>query len=1161
MRIPRLHTAFALLPLLVLSCSDGSPTGPDAVVSTPPTVQIEPLDIGVIVGENLLLGAQLVYADGAVVPNAGPAIWSSANTGIAAITAAGRVTGIGAGETTVRAEIGGTFAEAAVAVSPAPIDSLTLTPAGDSVAVGDAVTFEAQAHGPGGSEAGDVVFEWSVADTLIASIDTSGTVTGEAAGTTELVVRAGTLERQAMLLVYEPGASDIALSAQTLALESGQAAAITAVVTTEVGEVLPAPVSWTSGDTTVATVAEDGIVTGQAAGTTWVEATVEDVTARADVSVTFGVATSVSVEPVGAGLLVGAELQLTGTEENAHGALRANDASLAWATDQAAIAVVSASGLVTAESPGQAKISVLSADGPGATATIDVTGVPASVDIVGAPTALEAGVQAALSATVRDAVGTVLDSDVTWTSSAATVLDVGAEGAIDALAAGTADIVATVQGVADTVSIDVVWGAPASIDGLPASITLGIGESRQFDATVRNAQGVTIPDTDVVYSSDAPSVASVSAAGLVTAQAEGQALVMAQAGTAATGVPVTVSNPPLALFGAVPNDLIAGSEVTLTGTGFGADVGALAVTVGGVAATVLEASGTSLRIQVAPAFQYECAATGFVPIHVVRGAEEGQINRPLQVAERLALEPGEDVRYLSAPAIPCIELADASGDYAVAVVHGSTNANAAAGYRLVGELGTTFEAGPAYEPAPLMSVRSAPAMAPEPPPPGAEDHTRLLEQNRELARHFTPRSSAAAAGVIVNALSVQVGDVVPLRFPQWTSLCQYTPVNARVLHVGTRSVVLENTANESAGMFDAEYAAIGEMFDDRTYALVRDNFADPLAMDAQLDGDGKVWMLYTDGFSGSLAGFVTTADMLNRSSCPSSDGMEIYYGRAINSDQYNPTRWFGERHGLTAHEVKHLASYVARLPNNWPLETSWLEEGTAQIAAEALGQSLYGYGPDTNSAYADGFICEREGPAYCEYTHRPTMWLWSWLRVYLGGTEARSPIGNPNGDNSFYGSSWFFLRWMADQHAVGGQAAYFSSLTQSSRTGLDNLLAASDGSSARALFAGFAAAIAADDLDGFIAAPGSDAELTSWNWRDILTSMGGTEWPASTATHFGNFAVDGPDIHGASASYIYLSEDPIALVPTAGRPQLIRLQGSGGGIPASTLGLVIVRLP
>ena len=82
--------------------------------------------------------------------------------------------------------------------------------------------------------------------------------------------------------------------------------------------------------------------------------------------------------------------------------------------------------------------------------------------------------------------------------------------------------------------------APSAIEATisvtyPAGSTIFIGNQVQFEATVTLGDGSTQPAADATWSSDAPSVATVSPAGLVTAVAAGEATLSAEANPAGRG--------------------------------------------------------------------------------------------------------------------------------------------------------------------------------------------------------------------------------------------------------------------------------------------------------------------------------------------------------------------------------------------------------------------------------------------------------------------------------------------------------------------------------------------------------------------------------------------------------------------------------------------------
>src|SRR5207253_1587472 len=178
------------------------------------------------------------------------------------------------------------------------------------------------------------------------------------------------------------------------------------------------------------------------AGTYQVIATQSGGTLASTAAVTFSSVpvASVAVSPVATGLTVGATTQLTATPEDSSGTALTGRA-VTWATSNAAVATVSASGFVTGAPAGPATITA-TGEGLGGTSAVTVTNVPvASVTVSPAAAGLTVGATTQLTATPKDANGTALSGRVvTWATSNAAVATVSASGLGTGVAAGSATI-------------------------------------------------------------------------------------------------------------------------------------------------------------------------------------------------------------------------------------------------------------------------------------------------------------------------------------------------------------------------------------------------------------------------------------------------------------------------------------------------------------------------------------------------------------------------------------------------------------------------------------------------------------------------------------------------------------------------------------------------
>ena len=150
--------------------------------------------------------------------------------------------------------------------------------------------------------------------------------------------------------------------------------------------------------------------------------------------------TGVTLAPTTASLLVASTQQLTPTVAPAN----ATNKNVTYTTSNSAVATVSASGLITAVSAGNATITVTTQDkAKTATCTVTVTSGIAVTGVTLTPSAasLNVGATQQLTATVSPANATV--KTVTYSSSNNAVATVSASGLVTAVSAGSANITVT----------------------------------------------------------------------------------------------------------------------------------------------------------------------------------------------------------------------------------------------------------------------------------------------------------------------------------------------------------------------------------------------------------------------------------------------------------------------------------------------------------------------------------------------------------------------------------------------------------------------------------------------------------------------------------------------------------------------------------------------
>lgn len=261
---------------------------------------------------------------------------------------------------------------AACSSSTAPngaVGSVKVSPATDSVAVGNTITLQATVMGPGGQVvSGQRVF-WNTGNASVATVTEAGVVTGVAPGTVQIAASAGGSSGIANITVLPPPVASVSVSPPLDTIVLPGTAQLTATVfDAQHNPLTNRTITWSSNMPNVANVDANGLVTGVAAGSATITASSEGQSGTATIVVQPPVAASVQVSPGATTLVVGDSTTLTATVKDSSGAV-ISGAPVTWSSDNTAAATVSAAGVVKAVGAGGATITAKSGNASG-TATI-----------------------------------------------------------------------------------------------------------------------------------------------------------------------------------------------------------------------------------------------------------------------------------------------------------------------------------------------------------------------------------------------------------------------------------------------------------------------------------------------------------------------------------------------------------------------------------------------------------------------------------------------------------------------------------------------------------------------------------------------------------------------------------------------------------------------
>ncbi len=241
---------------------------------------------------------------------------------------------------------------------------------------------------------------------------------------------------------------------------------------------------------------------------------------------TSPVVVSIRLQPAAANLSTGETRQLTATLLDGSGH-EVTSRAVTWASAAQAVATVSQTGLVTAVGPGQALITS-SVDHATATAVITVSGRVASIEVTPSQATGDVFGTLQLTATVRDANGTVLLGwPVYWTSGDPSIVGISDDGLLTLASVGSANVFATSEGRIGSATITVIRLPVEAVSVSPSPVSIITNRVLQLNATVLGPSGKVLLGRPIAWSSSDPSVASVSGTGLVTSYRPGDATITA----------------------------------------------------------------------------------------------------------------------------------------------------------------------------------------------------------------------------------------------------------------------------------------------------------------------------------------------------------------------------------------------------------------------------------------------------------------------------------------------------------------------------------------------------------------------------------------------------------------------------------------------------------
>jgi uncharacterized protein YjdB len=424
------------------------------------SITVAPSGISIFKGDTMQFTATGTYSDGASLPLTGQVMWTTDTPAVATISAGGLASGLNAGSSTISAILGGVFGSTTLTVNPAALRSIHVTAARAGVPAGSSDQFTATGTFSDGTTA-DLTAQvtWSSGSTAVATISSAGLAHTLSAGTSSIGATLGAISDSAVLTVTPAALASINVTPADSSIAKGdtQQFHATAVFTDGSTQDMTGQVMWSLDTPAVAAISTSGLASAVSPGMAMVMAMMGDVMGMTSLTVTPAALRSIAITPTSPSLSKGQSRQLAATGTYSDGSTQDLTGQVSWMTSAAAVASVSASGLVHSSTVGTTTVTATLGILSGSTTLTVNAATLVSIAVAPATASLMAGSTAQFTAlgTFSDGSMRDLTHDVAWASSAGTVATISSTGLAHAVSGGPASITATLGDVRGTAAVTV----------------------------------------------------------------------------------------------------------------------------------------------------------------------------------------------------------------------------------------------------------------------------------------------------------------------------------------------------------------------------------------------------------------------------------------------------------------------------------------------------------------------------------------------------------------------------------------------------------------------------------------------------------------------------------------------------------------------------------
>ena len=337
-------TTFSVLPAVLLSISF-NPVTPSLAMGTTEHI--------VAVG---------LFSDGST-QNLTAVDWSSSDQSMVTVDGNGNLATVALGSATVTATVGAISNTVSVSVTPAVPASIAVTPANPSIPAGFIQQFTATGTFTDNTTQDlTSTATWTSSAGNIATVDDTGFGSGLAAGTSTITATFGNVSGGTSFTVTPALLQSVTVSPQNVLMTNGTTYQLTATghYSDSSSPNISSAATWSSTDSTIASVDNTGVVTGRKAGTVSITASLNGVSDSTTLTVANHTLQTIIVTPVNPTVNVGQITQFSATGYFADGTTQDLTKSAHWSTSSANVATInsgqSGGGLATPKAAGTVTI-------------------------------------------------------------------------------------------------------------------------------------------------------------------------------------------------------------------------------------------------------------------------------------------------------------------------------------------------------------------------------------------------------------------------------------------------------------------------------------------------------------------------------------------------------------------------------------------------------------------------------------------------------------------------------------------------------------------------------------------------------------------------------------------------------------------------------------